>query len=91
MRKASKERQEQLVLVFAALLILVGGYVGSGSGFGINTFLGAMLAAVIIMGWIVASTVAGCLESIQVTLLELRDRMDTINETIDMVQKYSGR
>ena len=87
MRASSKEQQERFVLVFAVLFVLVGGYMGNYSGFTTNTFLGAILAAVIIMGWIVSSTVAGCLQAIQTALIELRDRMDKVNETIENVQK----
>lgn len=74
MRISLKEQQERFVFVFAAVFILAGGYLGNLSGLSVNTLLGAILAAVIIMGWIVSSTVAGCLQSIQATLLDLRDR-----------------
>ena len=74
MRISSKEQRERFVFVFAVLFILAGGYLGSHSALSINTLLGAILAAVIIMGWIVSSTIAGCLQSIQRTLLDLGDR-----------------
>lgn len=74
MRISSKEQQEKFVFVFAVLFILVGGYLGNHSALSTNTLLGAILAAVIIMGWIVSSTAAGCLQSIQRALLDLGDR-----------------
>lgn len=74
MRISSKEQQERLVFVFAVLFIFAGGYMGSNSALSVNALLGAILAAVIIMGWIVSSTVAGCLQSIQKTLLDLGNR-----------------
>jgi uncharacterized membrane protein AbrB (regulator of aidB expression) len=74
MRISSKEQRERFVLVFAVLFILAGGYLGNHSALSLNTLLGAILAAVIIMGWIVSSTIAGCLQSIQRTLLDLGDR-----------------
>jgi hypothetical protein len=74
MRTFLKEQHERFVLAFAVLFILSGGYLGNHSGLNTNTLLGAILAAVIIMGWVVSSTVAGCLQSIQATLLGLRDR-----------------
>lgn len=74
MRIFSKEQQERFIFVFAVLFILAGGYLGNHSALSINTLLGAILAAVIIMGWIVSSTVAGCLQSLQKTLLDLGDR-----------------
>ncbi len=74
MRTFLKEQHERFALVFAVLFILLGWYLGNHSWLNTNTLLAAILAAVIIMGWIVSSTVAGCLQSIQATLLGLRNR-----------------
>lgn len=63
-----KGQQERFVFVLAVLFIVGGGYLGNDSGLSTNALLGAILAAVFIMGWIVSSTISGCTQSIRMAI-----------------------
>ena len=90
MRVSSNGQREQLVLLFAAVFVLAGGYIGYRIGhseFSTSTLLGAILAAVIIMGWIAASTVAGCLKTIQASLLELSEKVEKAHDELSRISR----